>query len=116
MTIDYNGRRVLVTGADGFMGSHLTERLVEQGAKVSVFVRGTSQSGTSQLMLKNISHIKDKLKKVYSGDLAAEDSAKIIRNDEPEIILHLAASAYVPYSFDHPKEVTAINLMGTLNV
>ncbi len=112
----YKGKRVFVTGADGFMGSHLTEALVNEGAEVSAFVRGTSNSGTSQLNLKNLGAVKDKLHKVYVGDISNEDSISIIKKDEPEVILHLAASAYVPYSFDHPKEVTAINLIGTLNV
>jgi nucleoside-diphosphate-sugar epimerase len=111
----YKGRRVLVTGADGFMGSHLTERLVEMGAIVTAFVRGTSNSGTSELSLKNIAHLKGKIK-IIAGDISNEDSVNIIKREEPSVILHLAASAYVPYSFDHPKEVTAINLTGTLNV
>jgi len=63
--ISYEGKKVLVTGADGFMGSHLTERLIKNRAKVLVYVRGTSNSGTVQYKLKNIFHVKEKINKIY---------------------------------------------------
>ncbi len=52
-----NNKRVLITGADGFMGSHLTERLIKLGAIVSVYVRGNSVNGTHTYQLKNIKHL-----------------------------------------------------------
>ena len=55
----FNKKRVLVTGADGFIGSHLTEKLIEIGAKVSVFVRGNSVNGTSEYNLRNLTKILD---------------------------------------------------------
>ena len=112
---NYRGKRVLVTGADGFMGSHLTERLVELGAIVTIFVRGTSVTGTHRHELKNISHLLGKVD-VIAGNLATQDSIDLIRQAKPDIILHLAAEAYVPKSFTQPLDVFAVNLDGTLNV
>lgn len=112
----YEGKRVLVTGADGFMGSHLTERLLEMGAKVSVFVRGTSVIGTSKTDLRNINHVKDKIEQIIAGDISSTDTINLIRNNNPEIIFHLAAEAYVPKSFEQPLEVVRTNALGTLHV
>lgn len=112
----YKNKRVLVTGADGFMGSHLTERLLVEGAKVSVFVRGNSLNGTTQYNLKNIEHIKDDLEDILTGNIASTDSRPLVIDNKPQVIFHLAADAYVPNSFDHPLEVMETNLIGTLNM
>lgn len=109
-------KRVLVTGADGFMGSHVTEKLLKLGARVSVLVRGSSVSGTYKYELKNIPHLKKDLQQIIAVSIASQDATALIRKNKPEVILHLAADAYVPYSFDHPFEVMATNLHGTLNV
>ena len=64
----YGGRTVLVTGADGFMGSHLTDALVELGANVHAFVRATSSGA-----LNNIGHLRGRLK-VHFADLTDKTS------------------------------------------
>ncbi|MFH1411721.1 MAG: GDP-mannose 4,6-dehydratase [Candidatus Omnitrophota bacterium] len=112
----YNNKRVLVTGADGFMGSHLTEKLLAEGAKVSVFVRGSSTIGTTQYALRNIKHIEKNLEGIITGNIAAQDAKDLVIKNRPSIIFHLAADAYVPNSFDHPMEVMETNLIGTLNM
>lgn len=112
---NYRDKKVLVTGADGFMGSHLTEKLLELGAKVTVFVRGTSVTGTHQYELKNISHLVSKVE-IVAANIASRDTIQLIKQVRPDIILHLAAEAYVPKSFSQPLEVFAVNLDGTLNV
>ncbi len=112
----YKGKRVLVTGADGFMGSHLTERLLAAGAKVSVFVRGNSTTGTTQYALKNIKHLEGDIEDILTGNIASLDAKDLVIKNRPEIIFHLAADAYVPNSFDHPIEVMETNLIGTLNM
>jgi dTDP-glucose 4,6-dehydratase len=112
----YKGKRVLVTGADGFMGSHLTERLIELGASVSIFVRSTSISDSGRRHLKNLHHVLDSLDQVIAGDIASSDSIELIKENKPDIILHLAAEAYVPKSFTQPMNVYDVNLTGTLNV
>ena len=109
-------KKVLVTGADGFMGSHLTERLLELGATVSVLVRGTSINGTYQYHLRNISHLKKDLSHIIAVSIASTDSIPMVAKIKPDVIFHLAADAYVPYSFDRPFEVMATNLNGTLNM
>ncbi|MBF0493814.1 MAG: GDP-mannose 4,6-dehydratase [Candidatus Omnitrophica bacterium] len=116
MKNSYKNKRVLVTGADGFMGSHLTERLLAEGARVSVFVRGNSVTGTTQNELKNIKHIENKLEEIITGNIAASDSKDMVIKNRPEVIFHLAADAYVPNSFDHPIEVMETNVIGTLNM
>lgn len=112
----WKGKRVLVTGADGFMGSHVTERLLELGARVSVYVRGNSINGTHIYTLKNIPHLERHLRSILTGDLGSIDAVDLIRDDRPQIILHLAADAYVPNSFDHPVEVFESNLTATMHV
>ncbi|MBS3150029.1 GDP-mannose 4,6-dehydratase [Candidatus Woesearchaeota archaeon] len=111
----YNGKRVLVTGADGFMGSHLVDRLVNMGAKVTAYVRGSSVTGTNRFELKNIRHHIDNIK-IIAGDISSPDSKNLIVSNNPEIIFHLAAEAYVPKSFNQPLEVIDANVYGTLNV
>jgi nucleoside-diphosphate-sugar epimerase len=112
----YKNKRVLVTGADGFMGSHLVDRLLSEGAKVSVYVRGSSISGTTQYSLKNIKHLEGRITDILTGDIASADSIELVIKNKPEIIFHLAADAYVPNSFDHPIEVMETNVIGTLNM
>jgi NDP-hexose 4,6-dehydratase len=110
------GKAVLVTGADGFMGSHLTERLVKIGARVSVFVRGSSVTGTALNRLRNIGHLQDSIVSLLAGDIGSPDAMELIRKNAPQVIFHLAAEAYVPRSFDQPLEVVRSNVDGTLNV
>lgn len=112
----YKNKRVLVTGADGFMGSHLVERLLSEGARVSVYVRGSSISGTTQYSLKNIKNLEGTLTDILTGDIASKDAVDLVIKNKPEIIFHLAADAYVPNSFDHPIEVMETNVIGTLNM
>lgn len=112
----YKNKRVLVTGADGFMGSHLTERLLMEGAKVSVYVRGSSTIGTTQYALKNIKPLEGRLEDILTGNIASPDVKDLVIKNRPEIIFHLAADAYVPNSFDHPIEVMETNVIGTINM
>lgn len=112
----YRKKRVLVTGADGFMGSHLVESLLADGAKVSVYVRGNSTIGTTQYKLKNIKHLERKVEDIITGNIASSDSKDLIKKNKPQVIFHLAADAYVPNSFSHPMEVMETNVLGTLNM
>ena len=112
----WKSKKVLITGADGFIGSHLAERLVELEAEVSILVEG-NPDGISCYYLKNISEeVKGKLKDIICCDVASMDTQQLIVKADPQIIFHLAASAYVPFSFDHPLEVFAVNVTGTLHV
>lgn len=109
----YSGKKVLVTGADGFMGSHLTERLLELGAKPVALVRATSAVGGYRL--RNLVGVKDRIE-IIVGDVASRDILPLIQENRPDIIFHLAALAYVNHSFDHPFEVMRVNLHGTMCV
>lgn len=109
------GRPVLVTGADGFVGSHLTEKLVDFGANVHALVRPTS-AGT----LQNIQHIKDKvtLLRAHLADQVAV--RKAIRTlgeaGERPVIFHLAAQAHVGESWSRPYETIESTTISTINI
>jgi dTDP-glucose 4,6-dehydratase len=111
----YAGRTAVVTGADGFMGSHLTEALVALDANVIAFVRATSSGA-----LNNIGHLRDRLRVVFadltdrtSVDYLVKDLAKAA--DKP-YVFHLAAQAHVGESWHRPYETVMANIVGTLNL
>ena len=106
-------RSVLVTGAAGFIASHLVERLVRDVAKVRGFVRYTSRSDIGCLSLTPPEILGD-VEIVY-GDLRDEHAvAEAMRG--VDIVLHLGALIAIPYSYVHPREVVETNVIGTLNV
>jgi nucleoside-diphosphate-sugar epimerase len=113
---DWSGRRVLVTGADGFMGSHLTERLLALGAEVSVLVRPRSVTGTVGAAFRNLGPVADSLARVFATDIAGPDAEAAIAEFAPMVVFHLAADAYVERSFGHPREVLRTNMDGTMTV
>jgi NAD dependent epimerase/dehydratase len=107
----YQGKRVLVTGAGGFIGSRLTERLVELGADVRVLVRYTSDGEAGWLDRSSARPHLD----VRRGDLADRDSVHDAVKDR-EIVFHLGALIAIPYSYLAPESYVRTNMMGTLNV
>lgn len=113
MTDRITGKRVLVTGAGGFIGSHLTEQLVARGANVRAFVRYNSRADSAllrQLSAETLSEVE-----IIAGDL--RDSHAIYRAVEgTDLVFHLGALISIPYSYHHPREVVETNVTGTLNV
>jgi dTDP-glucose 4,6-dehydratase len=110
-----DGRPVLVTGADGFVGSHLTEKLLEYGAHVHVFVRATSSG-----MLHNLGAIQRKIQ-IHRGDLTDKQAIAVALQDlktdgNRPIIFHLGAQAHVGESWNRPYETFATNALGTLHL
>jgi dTDP-glucose 4,6-dehydratase len=109
----WDQKRVLVTGAGGFIGSHLVEHLVEHGAQVRAFVRYNSR-GDAGLLRMLSPEVRTKVQ-IVSGDLrdgpAIQDAV-----DGREYVFHLGALISIPYSYVHSSEVAETNLMGTLNV
>lgn len=112
-------RPVLVTGADGFVGSHLTEKLLHYKANVQVFIRATS-SGS----LYNLSKIQKEIK-ISRGDLydknAVLDALKVLKKTSrylktKPIIFHLGAQAHVGESWQRPYETLVTNVIGTVNI
>jgi dTDP-glucose 4,6-dehydratase len=111
----YAGRTVLVTGADGFMGSHLTDALVELGADVHAFVRATSSGA-----LNNIGHLRGRLS-VHFADLTDKTSIDYLVRDlkrapDRPFVFHLGAQAHVGESWHRPYETVMANTIGTLNL
>jgi len=109
----WDKKTVLVTGAGGFIGSHLTERLLSLGAKVKAFVRYTSRADEGFIKFFP-DNLRENLEMVY-GDLRESESvAKAIEG--VDIIFNLAALVGIPYSYIHPQEVIETNTIGTLNI
>src|ERR671930_943966 len=112
----YAGRTCLVTGSDGFMGSHLTEALVNLGARVIAFVRATSSGA-----LNNIGHLRSDLTVVFA-DLTDKTSVDYCVRDylvsapDRPYLFHLGAQAHVGESWHRPYETVMANTLGTLNL
>jgi dTDP-glucose 4,6-dehydratase len=113
MTGFWQGRHVLVTGAGGFIASHLVESLVLQGAHVRAFVRYNSRGDPGLLRLLP-NKIYDHLE-VIPGDLRDLKAVQSAMRST-SIVFHLGALIAIPYSYVHPAEVVETNVMGTLNV
>jgi NAD dependent epimerase/dehydratase len=109
----WQGKKVLITGAGGFIGSHLVEKLAAEGAKVRAFVRYNSRGDTGLLRFLDI----DLLSKVetIAGDLRDPQAVEAVVNG-CELVFHLGALISIPYSYLHPHEVAETNLIGTLNL
>ena len=109
----WQGKSVLVTGAGGFIGSHLVERLHAQGAKVRAFVRYNSRGEAGllrQLPPETLTQLE-----IIGGDIR-DSSAIFTASEGVDVIFHLGALISIPYSYVHPREVTESNIIGTLNV
>lgn len=106
-----DGRRVLVTGAGGFIGSRLCERLVEAGARVRALVRYTSDGEAGWL---DQSPIRGEID-LRRGDLADRDSVFDTVRDQ-DLVFHLGALIAIPYSYLAPESYVRTNILGTLNV
>ncbi len=111
--MDWTNRTVLVTGAGGFIGSHLTERLIDEGAQVRAFIRYTSRGDLGMLNLLPA----DKLAavQVIGGDLRDVEAVRGAVKGV-DTIFHLGALIAIPYSYVHPREVIEVNVLGTTNV
>lgn len=105
--------KVLVTGADGFIGSHLTERLIERGYNVRAFVYYNSFNSWGWLdtlpkeKLKNI--------EVFSGDIRDPNGVREAMKGV-DVVFHLAALIAIPFSYHSPDSYVDTNIKGTLNV
>src|SRR5215212_8258996 len=109
----WEGRSVLVSGAGGFIGSHLVERLVDAGAHVRAFVRYTSSGRAG--FLDDLDALTRSELNVIFGDLRDEDAVRQAV-DGVDAVFHLGALIGIPYSYVHPRETADTNVGGTLNV
>lgn len=106
-------QRILVTGADGFIGSHLTEELVRRGHDVRAFVYYNSFNSWGWL-----DHADAGIKRsvdVFSGDIRDPHGVRTAMKG-CDIVLHLAALIAIPYSYHSPDTYVDTNVKGTLNI
>lgn len=106
-------KKVLVTGADGFIGSHLTEALLEQGYDVKAFVYYNSFNNWGWLDTLP----KDKLSQIeiFSGDIRDPNGVREAMKGM-DMVFHLAALIAIPFSYHSPDSYVDTNIKGTLNV
>jgi NAD dependent epimerase/dehydratase len=111
--MDWSGRRVLVTGAGGFIGSHLTEALVQRGAQVRALVRYNSRGNQGNLIYAAPTALR--AIEIVSGDLRDPEAVRRATIGI-DTIFHLGALIAIPYSYLNPRSVLETNVIGTLNV
>ncbi len=106
-------KKILVTGADGFIGSHLTEELVKQGYNVKAFVYYNSFNSWGWIDI-----LPEEIKKeieIFSGDIRDPNGVRIAL-EGCDTIFHLAALIAIPFSYHSPDSYVDTNIKGTLNV
>ena len=107
------GKRVLITGAGGFIGSHLTEELVKSGAGVTAFVKYNSRNDWG-LIEELPAEVRSEVE-ITAGDLKDADAVRRACKDK-QIIFHLGALIAIPYSYLNPRDHIETNVIGTLNI
>lgn len=104
-------RTVFITGISGFMGSHLSEKLVGMGAKVYGLLRRHAVPEYP-----NIRHMRGKVKLIEGNLVDMPSILSALKESQASIVFHLAAQSYVPLSFQAPYDTYKTNIMGTANV
>jgi dTDP-glucose 4,6-dehydratase len=107
------GKKILVTGADGFIGSHLSEELIRLGADVRAFVFYNSFNSWGWL-----DHSSEKIRKdidVFAGDIRDPHGVRKAMQG-CDFVFHLAALIAIPYSYHSPDTYVDTNVKGTLNI
>ncbi|WP_352404927.1 NAD-dependent 4,6-dehydratase LegB [Sporanaerobacter acetigenes] len=111
--MNLKGKKVLITGSEGFIGSHLTERLVELGAEVTALVQYNSFNNWGWIDTFD-EEIKNNIN-VITGDIREYDNVKRMVKGQ-DIVFHLAALIAIPYSYLSPMAYVKTNVEGTTNV
>jgi NAD dependent epimerase/dehydratase len=111
--MELTGKRVVVTGADGFIGSHLTEMLVAQGCRVTAFVYYNSFNSWGWLDTVPRATL-DSLD-VFAGDVRDQNGVREALKGA-DVVFHLAALIGIPFSYHSPDSYLETNVRGTLNV
>jgi NAD dependent epimerase/dehydratase len=111
--MELKSKKVLVTGADGFIGSHLVERLLEEGCRVKAFVCYNSFNSWGWLD----AFPKEKLEQleIFAGDIRDPNGVRTAMQDV-DVVFHLAALIAIPFSYHSPDSYIDTNVKGTLNV
>ncbi|OUQ90241.1 NAD-dependent dehydratase [Brevibacillus brevis] len=111
--MNLKGKKILVTGSDGFIGSHLTERLVQEGYDVRAFVNYNSFNSWGWLdhsPQEIVSQVE-----IFSGDIRDPHGVKKAM-ENCDVVMHLAALIAIPYSYHSPDTYVDTNIKGTLNI
>lgn len=111
--MNLKGKRILVTGSDGFIGSHLVEHLVRKGYSVRAFILYNSFNSWGWLD-EAPDTIKDNLE-IFSGDIRDPNGVREAMKG-CDVVMHLAALIAIPYSYHSPDTYVDTNVKGTLNV
>ncbi len=111
--MNIKGKKVLVTGSEGFIGSHLTERLVELGANVTTLVQYNSFNNWGWIDTFD-GEIKNNIE-IVTGDIREYDNVKRVVKGK-DIVFHLAALIAIPYSYLSPMAYVRTNVEGTTNI
>jgi NAD dependent epimerase/dehydratase len=111
--MNLKGKKIIVTGADGFIGSHLVETLVDEGYDVRAFVYYNSFNSWGWLD----TFPKEKLKKIeiFTGDIRDPSGVRLAMKGM-DVVFHLAALIAIPYSYHSPDSYVDTNVKGTLNI
>jgi len=111
--MDWTTKKVLITGADGFIGSHLTQSLITRGAQVKAFVMYNSFNTWG--WIDTFAPSDQEAIDVVCGDIRESDILKQALKDA-DIVFHLAALIAIPYSYKSPSSYIKTNIEGTLNL
>jgi NAD dependent epimerase/dehydratase len=111
--MELKGKKVLVTGADGFIGSHLVEALLEQGCQVKAFVYYNSFNSWG--WLDTLPAEKLKQIEIFAGDIRDPNGVRTAMKNV-EVVFHLAALIAIPFSYHSPDNYVDTNIKGTLNI
>ena len=106
-------KKVLITGADGFIGSHLVEQLLDEGANVRAFVYYNSFNSWG--WLDSLPKEKMQQVEVFAGDIRDPNGVRTAMKD-CDIVFHLAALIAIPFSYHSPDSYIDTNVKGTLNI
>jgi dTDP-glucose 4,6-dehydratase len=107
--MNLQGKKVLVTGGAGFIGSTLVRSLLKEGAEVTVYDNFFSGD------MSNLSEIRGEIK-ILNGDILNKNFVNVLRGNDVEFVFHLAAEPYIPHCYDRPEKFFEVNANGTMNV